>query len=418
MIKDKSNNRILLVVFITIFLDMLSFGVLIPLYPSLILPNSPFRISPVGWGYEKSTILLGWLTSIFALTQFFSNPILGQLADKFGRKRIMMVSVLGTIIGFFLFAIGLELKNLFLIFFARFLVGATSGNLTVSQAIVSDISKIKDRAKNYGIIGAAFGMGFIFGPIVGGKLSDHHLFYLFDVSTPFFFISIMGIINLISVFLFLPETNKHYSKKSIVLTKSFYNIYHSFKIEGVKKIAPILFLFNSGFSLFTSFFGIILANKYHFTSIKIANYFGLIGIAIVLSQIFMVRIISLKVKDYNVLRFSIIMNGLTILCYYFIPYSQIKLIYWIIPLLALSNALSNIFLSVLISRITDKKYSGEVFGISTGLKSLAMALPTLISSYLVVGNYYLTLLIGSTLTIISGVIFWFYFNPNEFKHLD
>ena len=417
MIKKRSSGSIIIVVFITIFLDMLGIGVLIPLYPYLILPHSPFRIVPLGWGYEKSVVLLGWLTSIFSLTQFFSNPILGQLADKYGRKNVMFISVFGTIVGFFLFATGLQIKNLILIFFSRFLVGTTSGNVTVAQAIISDISNLKDRAKNYGVIGAAFGLGFIFGPVIGGKLSDSHLVSFFSVSTPFYFISLLGVLNLVIVYYWLPETIKQYSNKNLILSKCLSNIHNSLKIEGVKKVTPTLFLFNSGFSIFTSFFGVILANKFHFTSVKIADYFAFVGVAIVLSQIIFVRLFAKTTKDYNVLRFSIIINGLVILGYYFIPYENVALIYIIIPFLALSNALSNIFIFAVLSRITDKRHSGEVFGITTGIKSLAMGLPPLISSYLVVGNYYNILLIGSILTIISGIIFWIIFKPKQFQSM-
>ena len=137
----------MLAIFTTVFIDLLGFGILIPVFPLLITPG-PFRVTPEGWSFTHGLIMLGWLQAIYPFCMFIAAPILGQLSDRHGRRPVLALSIFGTAVGYILFAIGISTANLPLLFAARGLDGLTGGNLAVAQAAIGDISTHENRAKN------------------------------------------------------------------------------------------------------------------------------------------------------------------------------------------------------------------------------------------------------------------------------
>src|SRR3989344_3479623 len=170
---DKIRNKPLPVIFFTVFVDLIGFGILIPVVPLLLAdPESSYFLLPKGFTVNQGYIMLGFLTAMFPLMQFLAAPILGQLSDKFGRKRILAISLFGTCLSYLIFAYAILTRNIPLLFAARAFDGITGGNIAVAQAAIADVTTPANRAKNFGLIGAAFGLGFILGPYIGGKLSD------------------------------------------------------------------------------------------------------------------------------------------------------------------------------------------------------------------------------------------------------
>ncbi len=141
MFNKSTSKKILWTIFFTIFIDMLGIGILIPTYPMLVSPNSPFKVTPDTWTNAESFIFAGWLMASFPIMQFFCSPILGQLSDKFGRRKVLALSITGTAISYILFAIGIITKNIPLLFISRAIDGASGGNISVAHAVIGDISK-------------------------------------------------------------------------------------------------------------------------------------------------------------------------------------------------------------------------------------------------------------------------------------
>ena len=395
---------------------MLGVGVLIPVYPLLILPTSPFRLVPDTWNITSGYIMLGWLGASFPLAQFLFAPILGQIADRFGRKKTLAISLFGTSIAYLLFAIAILTKNIPLLFFSRIMDGVTGGNISVAQAVIADISTPKTRAKNFALVGMAFGLGFILGPFIGGKLSDQNLVSWFNAATPFYFTAILSLINMLSVLKFLPETLKSSSNKRIDITKPFLNITKAFTIFGLRSVMPSTFLFNAGFTFFTSFFAITLAKKYGFTQGGIGNFFAYIGIMIFLAQGVLVRRLSGKIDDYKVLRFSMFGTGLCLLVIHFIPATHTNLLYLVPPFLASFNAMTFAFNASIVTRITPSNIHAESLGINASIMALGQAIPAIIAGYIAVVDPYLPIVVGSSTIIFGGLLFWILFKPKQFTN--
>ncbi|MBY0378767.1 MAG: MFS transporter, partial [Burkholderiales bacterium] len=141
----KSTKSILWTIFFTIFLDLFGVGILIPIFPMLVVPGSPFKITPDNWSTAQGFIMCGWLMASYPLAQFLFTPILGQMADKFGRRRILIISIAGTAISYMIFATAVYLKNIPLLFIARIFDGISGGNISAAQAVIGDVSEAKNR---------------------------------------------------------------------------------------------------------------------------------------------------------------------------------------------------------------------------------------------------------------------------------
>jgi len=185
----KSN---LLILFLIVFLDLVGVGILIPVLAPLMLDTGS-QIVPAGWSEATRNLALGILIAVYPLAQFFGAPILGTLSDRYGRKKLLGFSLFGTLIGYILFAVGILTNHLWLLFLSRTLDGFTGGNLSIANSSIADMNAGQKSAKNFGLIGMAFGFGFIVGPFLGGILSDPHLVSWFNHATPFWFAAILSL---------------------------------------------------------------------------------------------------------------------------------------------------------------------------------------------------------------------------------
>jgi len=178
----------LVIIFITVFIDLVGFGIVIPVLP-LYAKN-----------FHASDAVIGLLLGSYSGMQFFFAPILGRMSDKYGRRPVLLFSILGTSLGFLVMGLA---NTLWLLFVARIIDGATGGNISTAQAYIADVTPPEKRSSGMGLIGAAFGLGFIFGPALGGVLSR------ISLAAPFLFAAGLAAANAIALFFLLPESLAH-----------------------------------------------------------------------------------------------------------------------------------------------------------------------------------------------------------------
>jgi DHA1 family tetracycline resistance protein-like MFS transporter len=404
----------LIIVFAIIFLDMLGVGVLIPVIPLLLGdPASSYYLLPPGWSIQQGYILLGLLTGIYPLMQFFATPILGQLSDKFGRKKILLFSLVGTLLGYLLFAYAILIRNIPLLFASRALDGLTGGNISVAQAVIADSTPPEKRARSFGMIGAAFGLGFIFGPYLGGKLSDPGILSWFTASTPFWFAAMLTSLNCLAVLFILPETHLSRDRnRPMEWKKALTNIRSALLMKKERHLFLSSFLFQGGFTFFTTFFGVYLINKFNFTQGNIGDFFAVVGIWIVIGQAVVVRMVAKRFKESSVLRVSLAATGVALLLY-LLPNASWQLDL-IVPFFAIFNGLTQANLSGLVSRSVGPEMQGRVLGILSGVQALAMAIPPMLSGLVAASiGPYAPIVISGIIIISSGVIYNLMANRKE-----
>ncbi len=398
-------SRLFIIIF-TIFLDGLGFGIMIPIVPLLLAdPSSNFYILPKDASVETGYVLLGLITAIFPLMQFFSTSILGELSDKIGRRPILMYTLLVTALSYILFAIGISIKNIPLLFFSRALAGITSGNLSVAQASIADVTEPKDRAKNFGLIGAAFGLSFIIGPFLGGKLSDPNVLPFLNPTIPFYFAATLALINTISVKFNFAETNKYLKENTkIIWTKAATNILKAFQIPNLRFLFLTNFIFFSGFTFFVTFISVFFIKKFDFNQGQIGDFFSFIGLWIAFTQAVLTRKLSKYFTEPQILKWAIIGDGIVIGLMFLAQSAW--MLYFLAPFMAITQGLSFANLTGLISRSADQKIQGEVLGINASVQALAQLIPPILSGFIAASFSPETpLLVASVVIIFSGILF-------------
>ena len=407
------SNPLFAIIF-TVFVDVLGIGILIPVIPQLLAnPQSEYFLLPKGMDLNGGYILLGYLTAIFPLMQFIAAPILGQLSDKYGRKPVLIISLIGTSLSYVVFAIGLFLRNLPLLFVSRGFDGITGGNISVAYAAIADITEPEHRAKNFGLIGAAFGIGFILGPFIGGKLSDPSIVSWFNVQTPFWFAAILSFANVVSVYFMFPETHKHKNLQFIIdWTKSIHNILKAFSLRQLRPLFITIFLYTAGFTFFTTFFGVFLIERFGFTQGQIGDFFAYVGLWIAFTQAIVTRYVAKKFKESDVLKFSMVGTGIAVFLY-FLPTQWWQLLL-ITPFFAMMNGLTFANITALISRSADHTIQGEVMGINTSVQALGQAIPPILSGYIAASLVSSSpLIVAGTVVILSGLFFFAIYKPTK-----
>ncbi len=412
MFHHKTANRPLPVIFLTIFVDLLGFGILIPVIPQLLAnPASEYYMLPTGMTLDQGFILLGFLTASFSIMQFISTPILGQLSDRYGRRPLLAISLLGTCLSYLIFAFGIITKNIPLLFASRMFDGITGGNISVAQAAIADVTTPENRAKNFGMIGAAFGLGFIVGPYIGGKLSDPTIVPWFNATTPFFFAAILSLINVFSIILFFPETLKEKAKDlKIKWSRSVVNIYHAANNKVLRNIFATMFLFNGGFTFFTTFFSVYLIERFHFTQGNIGDFFAYVGLWVAFSQAVIVRQLAKRFSERTLITAGLFGTGIAILLM-FLPHVWWQLLL-VTPLMAISNGLVFANTTALISKSVGPKVQGEVLGINASVASLAMSIPPILSGFIAASlSTTAPIWVGGITILFAAAFFMFFYHP-------
>lgn len=372
--RSPSSRTVLAVLFGTLLLDSIGFGIVFPIIPILFTdPASPsFMLG--GYSVGAQLFLAGLIAAVFGLVQFVAAPLLGELSDIYGRKRLLVIGV--AVLGFsqLLFGFGIEIGSLLLLFVARTIAGFAAANISIAQATIADVSAPEDRAKNFGLIGAAFGLGFIIGPLMGGWIAA----VAQNPAAPFWVSSLLGLVNVVFLSLTLRETHKRpQAEHSFTLTKGLTNIRNAFLDVDVRPLYLTSLLYFAGFTFFTSYIGVLLVSAFAFTEGDVGTFFAVVGAFVILTQTVILRIVSKAYTEYPVLFVGIPLTALTVVAYAYVPAAY--LVYVLIPLMAVPQGLTMANLPALISKGVSNEKQGAAMGINGSLMALAQGLIPLVA---------------------------------------
>lgn len=354
------------ILFVTLLLDMIGIGMILPIIPIIFTDptSSSFLLS--GYSVSQQYLLAGLLTALFGFMQFVGAPILGELSDVFGRKKLLTLGVGVLALSQLLFGFGVEIGSLWLLFVSRAVAGLAGANFSIAQASIADITEPKDRAKNFGLIGAAFGIGFILGPTLGGFLA-----HVFDsAAAPFWVASALGMGNMLSVSLFLPET--HHNRQAahhFHFLKGIHNIMAAWKDRDVRPVYLSSFLYTSGFAFFTSFIGILLVSRFSQSEAGVGTFFGVVGAWIVITQLFILRVLTKKYSERSILWYALPLMAVALVLHPFMP--TIGILYALIPIQSIPHGLIMANMGALVSKSVSPQKQGAALGINGSLMALS-----------------------------------------------
>lgn len=376
-----NKNKILIIIFMTILIETIGFSMIIPILPFMFTdPNSAIYVLGKGISQQTGYVLLGALFSAYTLAQFFANPVFGQYSDKYGRRPLLMASIFGTSLSNFGFAYAISILSLPLMFFMRFIDGITGGSIAIAQSVVADISEKKDRAKNFGIAGAAIGLGFMIGPLIGGVLSDANIISWFGPVLAFIVSGILSMVNVLFLRKFLPETSPRDITKKISIVKSVKNISLIFTNIKYRFLYGISFLYSFGFTLFTSFFGVILFQQFDYTQSNIGLLFFYIGILGIIFQTQLIPRIDRKFPQYKIIILGSLLLMTTLGILSFINTTILLLI--IMFIFSAANSVTRTGIASIISRSAHDTRQGEALGFKASSDALGQTVPALLAGIL------------------------------------
>ncbi len=382
--QNNSKSRSLLIILLAIFLDLVSYGILVPVVPQLFAnPDSMYYMLSPSTSLAYGYVLLGFLIAAYPIIQFFSAPILGQYSDIHGRRPVLTLALAGTALAFVIFAMGIGIGGtlgIWLLFISRAFNGVVGGNISVAQAAIADLTKPRERAKHFGLIGAAYGVGFIVGPVLGGILSNSNLVSWFDLTTPFWFAAILSAVNACLVYFVVGETNHHLRGQIVSWTKGFYDIVRAYSMKSLRPVFATNFFFNAGITFVATFFSVYLIDRFQMTQVGVGYFIGYAGIWIVVSQAFVVPFLSRRYEEVTLLRISLIAGSAAIFAFY-LPNSIVSL--GIVgACFALTNGISMALLPSLASVRAPEDIQGEILGINTSVQAVAQATPPILAGFL------------------------------------
>jgi len=349
------NRPSLSLIFLTVFIDLLGFGILIPILPTF---------STIELNLNEFSI--GLVLAIYSLTQFIFGPILGNLSDKVGRRPLIIGCLFLNAIGYVIFAFT---NSFMLLLISRVVAGIGGSSVAVAQAYIADITTKEDRSKGMGLIGAAFGLGFVFGPLIGGFLSKYGYHVTGFASAAFSFIAF-----LFTIF-FLPESLKEAADITTKKARKLIDIPAIKLLFKNKKIAfLIIMFFILVFSVANIYgtFALIGYKVYHFNDMQNGIMYGIIGLVSAFVQGGLLRVLTKKLNDKKIVIGAafLMMVGLTL-----IPYAgnMTGLIIVTIILAFGTGALQPTMLS-LISKNTTESDQGFTLGINQSFSAFARVL--------------------------------------------
>lgn len=275
---NMTNRRFALgVVFFTALMDSIGFGIILPVTPTLLMEVSDK-------GLSSSAVYGGWLMFSFAIMQFISMPILGNLSDAYGRKPVLLGSLLVLSINYLIMGLA---QSLVLLFIGRMISGVGSATFSTCNAYIADTTSVDERAQFFGLMGAAFGLGFVIGPVLGGFLGEY------GSRVPFFATAGLIFFNLLVGLIFLPESHTPNNRRPFEIRRA--NPFSAMKQMSQFKIAfgiiGVLFLYNMGHHALPAVWTFWGIEKFDWTPREIGYSLGFIGILMVFSQGYLIRIV-------------------------------------------------------------------------------------------------------------------------------
>lgn len=392
----------LFTIFLTIFIDMLGVGVIIPILPVLFFEADSSLFGPDVAPAARS-VIYGFLIAAYPLLQFFGAPVLGSLSDQYGRKPVLLISLVGTLVGYLLFAYAIHESILWLLFAARMLPGFTGGNIAVIFSSIADVSTPAERTKNFGLVGAAFGIGFVLGPTIGGLLADGDLVSWFSPTVPLLFVAGLTVLNIILVVTAFPETLRARLQTKLDAFSGFRNIATAFASPRLREIFAVVLLISLGFTFFTQFFSVYLIQEFGWEERQVGFLFGWVGIWLAITQGLIVRRMAGRVLPAKALQYSI--AGVSVAIALLLVPQEDWLFYAINPLIALAYGITSPNLTSVVSEQAGPQEQGQIMGINQSMQSLGQFVPPIIAGYLNAIDARLPLVAAAGLVAVAWVLF-------------
>ncbi|HYP52377.1 MAG TPA: MFS transporter [Pyrinomonadaceae bacterium] len=361
------NRSPLLVIFVTVFIDLVGFGIVIPILPFYV-ESEQFRATPRE---------LGLLFASYSVMQLVFTPVLGRLSDRYGRRPVLFFSIVGAGVGYVVLGAA---TALWMLFVGRVVSGITGGNISTAQAYVADITTPENRARGMGLFGAAFGLGFIFGPALGGLLSR------FGISAPFYFAAALSFANAALLYFTLPETvTRDHPARSHAAPRGWAHIFRHLASPPFALVVLIYFLFVVSFSIMTTVFPLYTKYRFGYDPLHNGYLFAYIG---VISAVIQGALIGRLVRRWGEARLVVVGAFALAVNLFVLPFvgpaaGGLLGLLGLLAAFSTGNSFATPALTSLASKSVGASEQGGVMGLTQAAASLARTIGPVLGGFLI-----------------------------------
>jgi DHA1 family tetracycline resistance protein-like MFS transporter len=348
-------------ILITLTLDAMGIGLIVPVMPDLIRAVN-------GGSLGAAAIWGGILATAFAVMQFIFGPILGSLSDRYGRRPVLLISLLVMSLDYLVMAVA---GSIWLLFATRIIGGITAATMSTASAFIADISAPEEKSANFGLIGAAFGLGFVLGPVIGGLLGE------FGARAPFYAAAALGTANLIFGYYVLPETVTDRIRRPFSLRRA--NPFGAFKalgqLDGVRRLIFLVFLYEFAFIVYPATWAYFTKEAYGWSPGMVGASLALFGVGMAIVQGALIRPALRRFGERGTIIYGITFNFLAFVVLTQITTGWVALAF--IPLTSLGAVVTPALQGLMSQRAGDDQ-QGELQGVISSAKSMAMIFSPLV----------------------------------------
>lgn len=399
----KSNFSVIMPLFVVIFIDTLSGTLLGPILPTLFV-NSPDSILSPDISPMARYFLFGLTSSIFFIATFFACPILGDLSDRMGRKKIMMISLFGAFLGYLLSVVAVLVQAVSLLLLSRVIAGITAGSISAAKAAVIDVSTDKNRTAYIGYILLALSLGTIMGPLMSGILSNAEWGTYFHITTPLYAAAVLSLLNLIYLNIGFHE-NYTPTHKPIDLMSGMTTFTSAFVMSNIRGLAASFLFMQFGWSTFVQFIPLFLTLRYQFSAYKVGIFMSCMGVGFSLAFCYLLNMLTAHFELRKIAIYSI---GLIVTFIFLIIVINQEMVTWALSIPAATClAIAYSVLVSLFSEAVDRTKQGWVMGLTGAISAFSFGLSGLVAGLLVDINVSAPIWLSLILLFISVICVYF-----------
>ena len=356
----------LLVIFVTVFINLIGFGIFIHLLPF-------YARSPE---FNASPRTIGLLFASYSIMQFLFSPLLGRLSDRYGRRPLLLLSMVGTGISFLILGAA---TTVWMLFAGRILDGMTGGNISIAQAYVADVTRPEERAKGMGLIGAAFGLGFTFGPLIGGTLSQ------WGMSVPFFFAAGLSFANAALIYFLLPETIGPEERLQHTASVGWKERWQQLIQPRLLFVLFIYFLFIVAFSIMTTVFALYTMYRFGYDAQANGYLLAFIGVIAIIIQGGLIGRLTKLFGELRLIIVGLLLLAVSLLTMPFIgpAVGGLLALLAVLAVIAIGNSFATPTLTSLASKSVSVENQGGALGLTQSTASLARVVGPVIGAFLI-----------------------------------
>jgi len=397
-------KNILWLIFFTNFLDMLGFGLVLPVL-GFIFETDNALFSGV---YEPQRLKFLYLLLVgsYSIGTLIGAPVLGALSDKYGRRKMLMFTYSFNIFFYLVFVLGIINVSYPLLYVGRVGAGLIGASLLIVQSAIADVSKPEEKTKNFGITGIAFGLGFIIGAYLGGILTDWY-----GYTIPFYVSCCVTFSNFLFIIFLFKETNQHRTNKPISPLTGLQNFIKAFTNKSLRNIFFVIFLMTTSFNFLIQFYQFYVRESFHFSKQDVGVLYAFIGLSVAFTQGVILRPLSQKYSPTQLLSVGLFFFSIAYLLL-LIP-TQTSLLYFTTFIVILFQGVTFPTTLSVVSNQASKDVQGETIGINQAVQSAAAAFPIVIGAVMNLGymdlEYSFPMWFGAAVTFLSWVFFMYFF---------